>query len=236
MLPKVYVVLTICFLFAQCSSSQLIKPNEYGLKIISTISQYKASVKDSAYKEMVDIQKMIPNIILDLKYTTANNFVGQVLYPPTQHSYLRKPAAEALQKVQQALNLQNLSLKIWDAYRPYSVTKKMWAVVPDSRYAADPKYGSGHNRGASVDVTLVNLKTGKELDMGTDFDNFSDTAHSTFKNLPASVLNNRAILKNIMEQHGFIVLKTEWWHFYLPNANKFELMNVSFAQLKKMVL
>jgi D-alanyl-D-alanine dipeptidase len=121
-----------------------------------------------------------------------------------------------------------LGLKIFDAYRPYSVTEKMWEPVQDDRYAADPKKGSGHNRGVAVDLTIINLKNNEALDMGTGFDNFSDTAHHAFTNLPEDVLQNRLLLKNIMEQHGFKALDTEWWHYSLPNAKEFELMNISF--------
>ena len=105
----------------------------------------------------------------------------------------------------------------------------MWEVVKDSRYAADPAKGSGHNRGTSV-----NLQTKKELDMGTGFDNFSDSAHQDFNILPVVILQNRNLLKTIMEKYGFISLDTEWWHFSLPDANNYELLNMPFDALKKL--
>jgi D-alanyl-D-alanine dipeptidase len=125
-------------------------------------------------------------------------------------------------------------VKIFDAYRPYSITEKMWEKVKDDRYAADPSKGSGHNRGAAVDLTLIDLKTKKELPMGTGFDNFTDTAHSDFAQLPESILSNRNLLKSVMEKYGFKQLSTEWWHFYLPNSSTFELLDIRFADLKKM--
>jgi D-alanyl-D-alanine dipeptidase len=130
--------------------------------------------------------------------------------------------------------MQNLNLKIFDAYQPYSVTEKMWEKVKDDRYAADASKGSGHNRGAAMDLTLIDLKTGKELPMGTGFDNFSDTAHHGFSGLPEEILQNRNLLKSIMEKYGFKQLSTEWWHFYLPNSSSFELLDIPFTDLEKM--
>ena len=109
----------------------------------------------------------------------------------------------------------------------------MWEMVKDDRYAADPAKGSGHNRGVAVDITLMETKSKNELLMGTTFDNFSDTAHTDFTALPAVVLKNRAILKNVMEKYGFVSLTTEWWHFSLPDASSFELLDLSFDDLKK---
>jgi zinc D-Ala-D-Ala dipeptidase len=109
----------------------------------------------------------------------------------------------------------------------------MWEPVQDDRYAADPKKGSGHNRGTAADLTIIYLSTGKELPMGTGFDNFSDTAHHNFTGLPAEVLKNRALLKKTMEENGFKALDTEWWHYSLPNAKEYELLNLSFAALAK---
>jgi D-alanyl-D-alanine dipeptidase len=181
---------------------------------------------------MIDIKKYIPTIVLDLRYATTNNFMKTKLYPTINYTFLRKPAAEALKKVQNELNKKGLGIKIFDAYRPYSVTEKMWEPIKDDRYAADPKKGSGHNRGVAVDVTIINVKSGEEINMGTGFDNFSDTAHGDFINLPPLVLQNRLLLKSTMENYGFKVLDTEWWHFYLPNAKEYELLDVPFKKLK----
>jgi D-alanyl-D-alanine dipeptidase len=155
------------------------------------------------------------------------------LYPKITTTYLRSPAAKALLHVQIELNEMGLGLKIFDAYRPYSVTEKMWEPIQDDRYVADPKKGSGHNRGIAVDLTIINLKTKAELNMGTGFDNFSDTAHQTFTALPEEILRNRKLLKSLMEKYEFKPLETEWWHYSLPNAKDFELLDISFKSLKK---
>ena len=143
-----------------------------------------------------------------------------------------EPQARAVGRVQQELNEKDLSLKIWDAYRPYSVTEKMWELIKDERYVADPKKGSGHNRGIAVDLTIIDRTTGKELDMGTGFDNFTDTAHQTFKNLPLEILNNRGLLKTVMEKNGFVAMETEWWHFFWNNQD-FELLDIDPKKFKK---
>ena len=140
--------------------------------------------------------------------------------------------ARGLARVQQELNNKNLSLKIWDAYRPYSVTEKMWKLIKDERYVANPKKGSGHNRGIAVDLTIIDRTTGKELDMGTGFDNFTDTAHQNFKNLPAGILDNRALLETVMGKNGFVALETEWWHFFWNNPD-FELLDIDPKKFKK---
>jgi D-alanyl-D-alanine dipeptidase len=225
----------IIFCAGNFSSAQSNIFNKYGLTIIKDINVLRNEIALDSNLQMVDVHKKIPQLVLDLKYSTTNNFMHKKLYPTIKTTYLRKPAADSLKKIVAELLTLNLGLKIWDAYRPYSVTEKMWEQVKDSRYAADPAKGSGHNRGAAVDLTLIDLTTGKELSMGTGFDNFSDTAHQDFRNLPPDILKNRDLLKAIMIKYGFIPLSTEWWHFYLPNSADYELLDVSFSDLKRLV-
>jgi zinc D-Ala-D-Ala dipeptidase len=205
--------------------------NKYGLWVIHSAQQLQKMAADNQAKKMVDLKKNIPGIVLDLRYSGTNNFMHQKLYPPITTTYLRKAAADSLSVIQSQLQQMGFNLKIFDAYRPYSVTEKMWEPVKDDRYAADPKFGSGHNRGVAVDLTIINATTGEELNMGTDFDNFSDTAHHTFTNLPEDVLQNRLLLKKIMVQHGFKPLDTEWWHYSLFNAKEFELLDIDFKKI-----
>jgi len=218
----------------QCAVCQSISPNKYGLVVIDKTNILKNEIAQDSNQKMEDLRKLIPGIIMDLKYATVENFMHEKLYPSTNTTFLRKPAADSLKKVIEYLQKRNFTVKIFDAYRPYSVTEKMWKKVKDSRYAADPSKGSGHNRAAAVDLTLVDLKTRKELNMGTGFDNFSDTAHIDFTGLPQAVLNNRNILREAMEKFGFIQLSTEWWHYYLPHSSSYELLDIPFADLKKM--
>jgi D-alanyl-D-alanine dipeptidase len=209
--------------------------NRYGLNVIQTKSAYNITVVKKPGKAMVDVRKKIKKIAFELRYADSNNFTHQQLYPAVTTTYLRKDAAQVLAAVQRELSTKNLGLKIFDAYRPYSVTEQMWELVEDDRYAADPAKGSGHNRGIAVDLTIINLKTKQELNMGTGFDNFTDSAHHDFKALPAAILQNRLMLKTLMEKHGFSALATEWWHYSLPNAKDYELLDLSFSELKELV-
>jgi len=216
--------------FSQIADPQLSK---YGIPVIKDIAVYAESVKADSNKQMVEIKTLIPNIVYDLRYTTDKNFTRRNMYPSrTNNTYLRLPAARALALVQKELNERSFGLKIYDAYRPYSVTEKFWEMVLDERYVADPKKGSGHNRGLAVDLTIIYLPTGKEIQMPTGFDNFSDTAHHTFMNLPFDALQNRKMLKDIMQKYGFTLFDTEWWHYSWPDDRKYEALDISFSDFK----
>lgn len=196
--------------------------------------EYTKQVKDDSLKQMVELKTRIPSLVYDLRYAGTNNFVHQRMYPQnTKTTFLRLAAAEALAKVQAELSEQRMGLKIFDAYRPYSVTKRFWELVKDERYVANPAKGSGHNRGIAVDLTIIRVKTGAELDMGTGFDNFSDTAHHDFKHLHQDVQGNRALLRSIMEKYGFKALDTEWWHYYWPEPERYELLDIDFEKFEK---
>lgn len=204
------------------------------LTVVSSVKGYKKSVEHDSLQKMTEVKTWLPRVVYDLRYATKNNFTGKKLYKDGDRTFIRVTAAQALQKVQQELLLaEGYGLKVWDAYRPYSVTKKMWELIGDERYVANPAKGSGHNRGLAVDVTLIAVKTGKELNMGTGFDNFTDTAHHTFKDLPGDVLKNRLLLKTIMEKHGFRALETEWWHYSFSNDRNYDVLDLSFKKLAK---
>lgn len=232
-LKIIYIV--VFLLTTSTSIAQDAALNKYGLQVISSLSVLKKTVIKNAAKQMVDLKSRIPTLLLDLRYAGTDNFMKEKLYPPITSTYLRQPAADALVKIQAQLKEMGLGLKIFDAYRPYSVTEKMWEPVQDDRFAADPKKGSGHNRGIAVDLTIINLQTAEELAMGTSFDNFTDTAQHAFTNLPEEILQNRLLLKKVMEQHGFKALDTEWWHYSLPNAKDFELLDINFKDLNKKI-
>jgi zinc D-Ala-D-Ala dipeptidase len=232
-----YITGVVLFFAQGCGStnSGSIQKNEYGLQVISKPQSYEYTVDADTTKRMVSLKGYLQPLVTDFKYATTDNFTKMILYTAPQ-AYMRIEAARALQKVQLELQKQGLDLKIFDAYRPYSVTKKMWQVVPDERYAANPAKGSGHNRGAAVDLTLIDMKTGRELPMPTPYDDFTEKAHYTYTQLEAVVLANRTLLRTTMEKYGFVALDTEWWHFYLPNAaQRFELLDLDFNQMKKLV-
>ncbi|HEY6563504.1 MAG TPA: D-alanyl-D-alanine dipeptidase [Pirellulaceae bacterium] len=173
--------------------------------------------------ELVDLSQFDPTLVIDARYATDQNVTGKPLYPRNA-LFLERSAAERLRRVQSSLRRQGLGLKVLDAYRPLSVQKKLWAVKPDPRYVADPAQGSRHNRGAAVDVTLVDAK-GRELPMPTQFDDFSDKAHRDYQDLPPEVIHHRELLEQAMRAEQFEPLPTEWWHFDAPGWEQFPVMN-----------
>lgn len=202
--------------------------------LTSKYDDYKKQVKLDSSKKMVELKTLVPGLVYNLRYASTGNFMKRLMYPSgTNTTFLRLPAAEALKKIQEELLAKGLSLMIFDAYRPYHVTVNFWELVKDERYVAHPSRGSGHNRGIAVDLTLIHFSTKKELDMGTGFDNFSDTAHHNFNKLSHEVLQNRQLLKTTMERHGFIAYNAEWWHYSWPGAGKYEILDIEFKKLGK---
>ena len=173
---------------------------------------------------LVDVATVAPGIRLDIRYATAKNFTGRALYPAAR-CLLRPGVAERLARAQEAAAAQGLGLKVFDCYRPLSVQRAMWTLVPDERYVADPAKGSRHNRGAAVDLTLVDA-SGKELPMPTAFDDFSARAHRDYDDLPPNVIANRAQLERLMQDAGFSGLPTEWWHFDADGWERYDVLDV----------
>ena len=168
---------------------------------------------------LVDVGAVEPSIVYDIKYATTDNFTGRILYSSSR-CLLREDVAERLSQAQRKLKAQGLGLKVFDCYRPVTVQKKMWAVYPDENYVANPASGSRHNRGASVDVGLVD-SAGRELPMPSAFDEFSERSHLDFASSSPDKLVNRQVLQNTMRQAGFLPVTTEWWHFDAPNWREY---------------
>jgi D-alanyl-D-alanine dipeptidase len=194
---------------------------------------YLQAVTASPFNRVVNMNLIIPTLQMDLRYASKNNFTGKRMYPSNLSTcYLREEAAKALKAVSDSLLKRGYYLKIFDAYRPYAVTVRFWNLIRDGRYVANPALGGVHNRGIAVDLTLVDKTTGKEIDMGTGFDNFSTAAYHSSTVHKSTVLENRKILKETMEYFGFRSLETEWWHYSLPNPKRYEVLNLSFKGLK----
>lgn len=203
---------------------------------ISTKEQYDSSVKANSKNRLVNLKKFIPGVNLNLKYATPNNFTNKKLYKKATTTYMRYDAAMALLEIQKYLNNQGMAIKIFDAYRPFAVTKLMWDLIHDERYVANPKSGSGHNKGTSVDLTIVKMDSDKELDMGTGFDNFTELAHhSHTPNFDSTIKANRNLLKSTMEKFGFKILDTEWWHYSWISVEKYDVIDMNFKQLKNVI-
>jgi zinc D-Ala-D-Ala dipeptidase len=200
------------------------------LTVVRNYRDYqKLAEKDSLHK-MVNLRERIPSLQIHLVYATKENFTGKKLYPKGDETFVRLAVVTALGQVATELATKGYGLKVWDAYRPYSATKEMWDLIRDERYVANPAKGSNHNRGLAIDLTLT--KDGKEVQMGTGFDHFSDSAHHAFNDLPEEVLAHRKLLKSSMEKYGFKALDTEWWHYSWPNDRQYQVLDISFKKLK----
>jgi len=193
------------------------------------------------WAKLVEVVKVNHNIHLDIRYATKNNFAGKVVYPSAK-CYLQDEAAKALAEVEGELEKLGFGLKVFDGYRPLSVQKVFWNIVADKfpnpaereNYVADPAKGSKHNRGTAVDLTLIDLKTGKELEMPSGYDDFSDKAHRTYDKMTSrKAKKNCKLLELVMEKHGFIGLPTEWWHFDFKGWEKYPISDVTFDELAK---
>ncbi len=163
---------------------------------------------------LVSIQSISPNIVIDLRYATRNNFLGEAIYSFTTCS-LHEDAAHALHQAQLTFEAVGLGLKVWDGFRPLSAQWKLWEKLPDERYVADPRKGGRHTRGTAVDLTLIDLTSGKELPMPTLFDDFSEKAHRDHTSSSQEARKNHLLLEKIMVASGFAPYPTEWWHYDL---------------------
>jgi zinc D-Ala-D-Ala dipeptidase len=182
-----------------------------------------------SWARLVDIRTVNPNIRLDIRYATTNNFLKRKLYTVAKCA-LRSSVAQKLALVQTDLEKIGLGLKVYDCYRPFSVTKQMWEFLPDPNYVANPARGSRHNRGAAVDLTLVD-RTGKELEMPTPYDDFTKKAHRDYNGGSAQSRKNRQTLEDAMKKQGFIGISTEWWHFDSEDWQKFAILDVSLSEI-----
>ncbi|HBS86999.1 MAG: hypothetical protein A2W91_02165 [Bacteroidetes bacterium GWF2_38_335] len=176
---------------------------------------------------LVDITNFDDNIIFEMVYSSDKNFFKQKFYDCPK-CYLRYEAALALYQVILKIKDRGYKLKIFDCFRPFSVQKKMWEVLPNRAYVADPaRGGSIHNKGGAVDLTLAD-KEGNELNMGTEFDHFGPESAHSYSALDSTCISNRHYLKSVMEQCGFVALETEWWHYTFKSSHKYTNADLIF--------
>lgn len=192
-----------------------------------TASAYSQS--DSSFVAVTSSEN---KLLFDLKYATSDNFLKAAVYD-CRTCFLREEAAVALKKAAtKAWKKYKLRLKLFDCYRPLAVQKRMFALVPNPEYVADPKKGSIHNRGAAVDLTLID-ENGIELDMGTSFDHFGPEAAHAYENLTEIQKSNRKKLLSIMRSAGFKPLPSEWWHYNYGKSRKFSISNANLCATKE---
>lgn len=216
----------ICCLLTTVLNGQ----NKYGLSV-TDYRTYKESVQVNPRKELIDLEKFVPGLKLDIRYATTNNFTKEKIYNLSK-AYARRPVAEALKSIQAELKPKGLGIKIFDAYRPYKATVKFYEVYRDTTYVASPYRGSRHNRGCALDLTVIDLKTGHELKMPTEYDSFRKEAWPSTPVSDPEVRKNRAMLIAVMEKHGFRVNSSEWWHFDFKGWKNFEVLDIDFEELQ----
>lgn len=187
--------------------------------VIAATSTSMAMANDTILVRLADA---VPGLRFDVRYATTENFTGRKLYA-SDTLWARQAMATALRSALEHARQRGYGLLVYDAYRPLSVQKLMWSILPDERYVADPAKGSRHNRGAAVDITLCSLD-GVPLDMGTPYDDFSEKAHVGAEGLREEARAHRAILHEIMTKAGFDVLPTEWWHYDLGGWERFSIL------------
>jgi D-alanyl-D-alanine dipeptidase len=182
--------------------------------------------------DLVLLTNVDPRIKLDIRYATANNFMGFPLYEQAA-AYMQRPAAEALGRAQAALAVKGYGLLIHDAYRPWFVTKMFWDATPpeDHVFVADPAQGSRHNRGCAVDLTLYDLKTGAPVEMTGRYDEMSTRSYADFVGGTSRQRALRQILRTAMEAEGFTVYPQEWWHFDYKAWASYGIGTATFREL-----
>ena len=182
--------------------------------------------------DLVEITALDPTVRLDVRYATAENFLGRPLYPVAR-GFLRRPVAEALVRVHRALGPQGYGLVVFDAYRPWSVTKLMWDLTPPGQrgFVANPARGSNHNRGCAVDLSLFALDTGRAVEMPSGYDEMSPRSASAYAGGSPESRARRDGLRAAMEAEGFRVEAHEWWHFNHRSCPGYEVMDVALESL-----
>ncbi len=201
--------------------------------LISYASAQTAPPKEDNKREadLVELTKLDKTIKLDIRYATADNFVGKPVYPEAR-AFLQRPAAEGVVRVHKWLNKQRLGIVIYDGYRPWAITKLFWEVVREDQkmFVADPAKGSKHNRGCAVDLGIFDLKTGMAIPMPSAYDEFTERASPDYAGGTDEERNNRDKLRQLMEANGFTVNPNEWWHFDLIGWEQYAIYDISFAE------
>jgi len=222
----VLIIVVIVFSFPTIGQHR----SAYGVMLVDELTHYQNMVDSNPEHKMVSL-KSIEGLHFDIRYATENNFTLQVIYPVAE-AFARKEVANALAQANRVFQQKGYAIKIWDAYRPYDATVLFYELIKDTTFVASPYSGSRHNRGCAIDLTLIEIESGKELKMPTAYDDFSELAYpdSPLKN--PIVAKNRKTLITTMQEFGFEVYPSEWWHFDFKGWEKYPIMNLSFENLK----
>ncbi len=217
MMKKSFFLFVVTLLLFSCKAKYL------DSKVTPEKQNIELQIDTSAF---VNLKNFSSDFVFEMKYATSDNFLKESVYPCAE-CFLQAKTVKHLLEANKEFMAMGYRIKIYDCYRPKSIQRKMWKIVPDANYVANPKKGSIHNRGGAVDITLVD-SLGVELDMGTKFDFFGEEASHNYLNLPENILKNRLLLKEIMLKNNFKSFDSEWWHYNLKGSNKDKIYNLKW--------
>lgn len=189
----------------------------------SSSSEYLIVVNDTTF---VNLKEYSQDFVYDMKYATEDNFLKVKVYDCAS-CFLRYKTVKALVEANKTFMKKGFKIKVFDCYRPLDIQKRMWEIVPNPKYVANPSRGSIHNRGGAIDITLVDFN-GKELDMGTAFDYFGVEAGHDYPNVSDDVKYNRNLLRKIMKKHNFNSFDSEWWHYNFKGSSRNGISNAKW--------
>jgi D-alanyl-D-alanine dipeptidase len=184
--------------------------------------------------DLVELVALDPSIKLDIRYATEQNLAGRAVYDEAR-AFLQRPAAEAAVRAHRALRAHGYGLLIFDGYRPWRVTKLFWDVTPPEKreFVADPAKGSKHNRGCAVDLSMYDLRTGREVEMPSAYDEMTPRAYPDYAGGSAEARQRRDLLRRVMEAEGFAVEPNEWWHFNYRDWREYTILDVPFSAIRQ---
>ena len=202
------------------------------MSLLVALAQPREPGRTFRAPDLVELVRRDTSLVLDIRYATSRNFMKRPLYTQAR-AFLQRPAAEALARVNARLHAGGFGLVIFDAYRPWSVTREFWEATPAAsrKYVANPLKGSRHNRGCAVDLSLVDRRTGKHVDMPSDFDEFSERAAARYTGGTPEERRMRDLLRSEMEAEGFRVNPDEWWHFDYTEWRRYRVLDIPFERL-----
>jgi D-alanyl-D-alanine dipeptidase len=185
--------------------------------------------------DLIELIKLDKSIKLDIRYATANNFVGRAVYPEAR-AFLQRPAADGVVRVHKLLKKQGRGIVVYDGYRPWTITKLFWEVVPEDKrgFVANPATGSKHNRGCAIDLSIYDLRTGKPIPMSSAYDEFTERASPDYTGGSDEERANRDMLRRMMEAEGFTVNPNEWWHFDYKDWKQYAIYDIAFSAIRNL--
>ncbi len=216
---------TIYRIFLACLFSSILLFHAYG-------QSAALREEDKREADLIELTKLSKSIKLDIRYATADNFVGRAVYPEAR-AFLQRPAAEALIHVHKKLKDRKLGIVVYDAYRPWSITKLFWEVVraEQRKFVADPAKGSKHNRGCAIDIGIYDRRTGLAIPMPSGYDEFTERASPNYTGGTPEERDNRDLLRKLMEAEDFTVNPNEWWHFDYNGWQDYAIYDIAFSEI-----